>query len=46
MAGQGPFSCQFGLLQNSVGLGRLHFCALSDQLGFEASFGVSSDMLD
>ena len=46
MAGQGPFWYQFGLLQCFLGLRRLHFCALCEQPGFEAAFGVSPDMLD
>ena len=46
MAGQGPFCCQLGLLQCSLGLRRLHFYAFGEQPSFEAPFGMSSDMLD
>ena len=46
MAGQGPFWCQLGLLQCSLGLRGLHFYVFDEQPGFEAAFGVSPDMLD
>ena len=41
MAGQGPFWRQLSLLQCSLGLRGLHFCAFGDQPGFEVPFVVS-----
>ena len=46
MAGPGPFRRQLGLLQCSLGLRGLPFYAFIEQAGFEAPFGVSSDVLD
>ena len=46
MAGQGPFWCQLGLLQCSLGFRGLYFYAFGEQPGFEAPFWVPSDMLD
>ena len=39
MAGQGPFWCQFGVLQCFLGLRRLHFYAFIEQPCFEAPLG-------